>query len=261
MILRYFIEIYPQRSSGPGIFYDVRHPLLDAEITFEEVRQVLRKIAKDKTPGLVVINNDFYAGLPNCWVKYITDIFNLALDLALKHGYVPEDWCSSLVTLIYKKGNHLDPINYRDIALMNCITKIFTTLLFRRLIKWSEINKIIPESQCGFRPGRSCDDVLFSLQAKIAIALAKQGGKLYAVMIDSKRAFDSVDHNILWETLYIVGISAQMIRVLQSLYNRASMKVQIDNFNNTNTIDVTEGVLQGDPLSPLLFSMFISDIE
>ena len=74
---------------------------------------------------------------------------------------------------------------------------------------------ILPENQCGFRPGRSCDDVLFSLQAKIDIALAKQGGKLYAAMIDFKRAFDSVDNNILWETLYNVGISAQMIRILQ----------------------------------------------
>ena len=108
----FYRDIYPQRSSGPGIFYDARHPLLDAKITSEEIRQVLCKIANDKTPGSAGINNAFYAGLPNCWVKYITDIFNLAL----KHEYVPEDWCASLVVIIYKKGNHLDPINYRGIS-------------------------------------------------------------------------------------------------------------------------------------------------
>ena len=177
----------------------------------------------------------------------------------LRYGFVPDDWCSSLVMLIYKKGNRLDPINYRGIALMNCITKIFTTLIATRLKVWSEANQILPECQAGFRPGRSCEDIIFSLQAKIALATSK-ARKLYVAMVDFRRAFDSVDHTILWQSLYEAGVSAQIIKVLQSLYSRATMQVTINAADKTGEIDVTEGVLQGDSLSPLIFIIFIRDI-
>lgn len=93
-------------------------------------------------------------------------------------------------------------MNYRDIALTNTITKIFTTLIATRLARWCEKHNILPECQFGFRAERSRKDNIFTLQARIALELAKPKGKLYAEFVDFKRAFNSVNHDILWQSLH-----------------------------------------------------------
>lgn len=83
---------------------------------------------------------------------------------------------------------------------------------------------------------------------------------VYALFIDFRREFDAVPHNSLWHTVYQIGLSAKIIRVIKSLYDEATFTVRVNNCHS-RAFDVTEGVLQGETLSPLLFSLFISDFE
>lgn len=99
------------------------------------------------------------------------------------------------------------------------------------------------------------------MQSKIAEALARPKGKIYIMFVDFRKAFDSVWHSILWRKLHMVGISSQIIRVLNSLYNNANTQLKINNKEFTNNIRITKGVLQGDSLSPTLFSLMLYDID
>lgn len=73
-------------------------------------------------------------------------------------------------------------------------------------------------------------------------------------------AFDAVDHILLWQKLYFSGVSSKIIRVLKHLYDNASVQVRVGG-HYTKAFDIACGVLQGESLSPFLFSLFVSDIE
>jgi len=68
-------------------------------------------------------------------------------------------------------------------------------------------------------------------------------------------------HEKLWKKLHEIGVSGKIMKVLQSVYNRAFTKIRLLNNELSDNIPITEGLLQGDPLSPLLFNLFINDIE
>ena len=79
--------------------------------------------------------------------------------------------------------------------------------------------------------------------------------------VDLKKAFDSVNHNLLWEKLKSHGFSYQMLKVLQSMYSKATSRVRISASEATDSFPCKKGVRQGCNLSPLLFSLFLTGLE
>lgn len=57
-----------------------------------------------------------------------------------------------------------------------------------------------------------------------------------------------------------MGVSSKLFRVVESLYDLASLRVKCKN-GHSKKIDITEGVFQSEILSTLLFILFITDIE
>ena len=83
---------------------------------------------------------------------------------------------------------------------------------------------------------------------------------MYALFVDFARAFSSAPHDKLWNTLYALGVSSKIINVLQNLYSSARTVIRLHK-GHSGPVDMTLGLLQGDSLSPLLFALYISDIE
>ncbi|CAD6237858.1 GSCOCG00012496001-RA-CDS [Cotesia congregata] len=161
--------------------------------------------------------------------------------------------------MLHKKGDPSDLQNYRGIALVNCITKIFTSIINDRLRYWAESNGLLPEEQAGFRENRSCDDNIFILQTTLQMLIRHKGASALILFIDFKRAFDSVPHEKLWCKLASIGLCPKLVNILIKLY--ASIKMYIKSNNDlSDPIEITEGVLQGEVLSPLLFILYISDM-
>lgn len=100
--------------------------------------------------------------------------------------------------MIHKTGDINNENNYRGIAVMNTFSKILTTILTNRLNTWVECHNILPESQSGFRKRRSCNDNIFTLNATLQMHLRHSKKKLYGIFVDLKKAFDTVNHNLLW---------------------------------------------------------------
>ena len=71
---------------------------------------------------------------------------------------VPNNWAKMITIMLFKKDDDRDPDNYRPIALINTVTKLFTQILYQRVIKWCIKVNAIPEFQSGFRSGRGCID-------------------------------------------------------------------------------------------------------
>ena len=232
-----------------------RIPALDADFSMTELETVLSGLKLNKAPGLDGLSNEFY--------KYLSVENRLFLLKMLNGVFVegpPPMWSRSKMFLLFKKGNPSLPENYRGISLLNALTKVFTSLLANRIADWADALDRLPESQAGFRRGRSCLDNLFVLSSVIGNRLRLKGGKLYSFFVDFRQAFDRVHHGRLFEKLQLFGLSAKMINVLGRFYSGASTQVKV-NGKYSDTVHIYNGVLQGDSLSPLLFALYISDLE
>lgn len=154
--------------------------------------------------------------------------------------------------MLHKKGDKENVDNYRPIALVNCLTKVFTAILKNRLDKWLTDKKILIEEQVGFRKGRGCRDNIFVLDSIIKSMLEKKGGKLFAFFVDFVAAFPSLKHEIMWKKMKKMKISDKFINLCKHFYNYAVMAIKKDE-GLTDFFDISKGVLQGETLSASLF--------
>ena len=117
-------------------------------------------------------------------------------------------------------------------------------------------NKVIDEMvQKGFMPKVSgCLDHIASMMHLLRVA-KKERKELYALLLDLKAAYDTVSHAKLWAVLECAGVSDQIVGYLKRLYHSSSVYVKTKEFATSPT-PYQRGVLQGDTLSPLLFTIF-----
>ena len=137
-------------------------------------------------------------------------------------GEWPTPWTQSLVITLPKKGNLLQCQNYRTISLISHASKVMLKILLNRLTPQAET--IIAEEQAGFRPGRSTTEQIFSLRILCERYLQHQQD-LFHVFVDFKKAFDRVWHADLWSTMKLYNIIANLIKVIESLYSKATSAV------------------------------------
>lgn len=254
---KFIEENNPKTQKIPKIKLDNNFvEILDKEITMEELKNCLKKSKKNKSPGHDKIGNEFLKALPESWCQIVLDFFNEILE----KQETPEDWALIILNMIYKKGSKEDPQNYRPIALVCCIAKLFTEILKERLEKWFEDMSFLAEEQAGFRKGRGCRDNIFVLESIIKAKLSKKGGKLFAFFIDFVSSFPSVNHELLWNKLEKIGVSKKFVNTSKSFYNKAKVAVKTKD-GITGETEVGEGMLQGETISGCFFNAFINDMS
>lgn len=174
---------------------------------------------------------------------------------------VPTNWKRSILVTIPKGpvDSSKDPANTRGIALQSAMRKLYTLLLYTRLQEYSEINDLLPPLQNGFRQNHRTADNIFILRTLHEKALQHRTPLLLA-QIDIRKAFDSVDRASLFEMLYAKGIHGPLIDTLRRAYTGQEVSLRA-NKRYSAMISTDIGVPQGDPLSPLLFILYMSNIH
>jgi hypothetical protein len=122
-------------------------------------------------------------------------------------------------------------------------------------LQWASTNDIVTDAQFGFKPGFSTVDAIFALHAIIANTLANKK-KLLCAFIDFQKAFDSVDRIKLWYKLSKIGIREKVLNVIKSMYACVKSCVTVGGFQS-EYFENTLGVMHGEVLSPILFSMYM----
>ena len=130
--------------------------------------------------------------------------------------------------------------------------------LNQRLSKWFEENSVLANEQNGFRKKKSCLEHIYTLYTIVNDRkIARQN--TYAAFIDLRKAFDNVDRDCLWYKLCRTGVSGKIYSSIKSMYEEVQCSVRVNN-NMTDPFYVKQGVKQGCPLSPTLFSLYINDL-
>ena len=260
--LKHFNRVYNipggrdrEEWSSPCLTHVVEQ--LDRAISPTEVRFALLDMKSNKAPGWDGLPVEFYKRSAFLISPTLARLFNFLFE----NSIYPETWALSLVQPIFKKKGSLNnPDNWRGVALLPSIAKIYTKTLCCRLRRWTLSNNVISENQAGFRPGYSTIDNCFILGTLVDSALAKRKGRLYCCFVDFRKAFDSVNRAALWYKLGQLGISGKFILTLMRMYSLNKFAVKILPSSRSRAIPTRTGVLQGCQLSPLLFILFINDL-
>jgi hypothetical protein len=170
----------------------------------------------------------------------------------LKTGIYPKSWKESFTIPIYKPGDKNDPNNYRGVSLINCLPKIFNTILNNRLIKIIEDQ--LGNSLFGFRENHRTADSIFFLQSLINKYIHKNKKKIYACFVDLRKAFDSVWREALLYKLCKMGVGLHIFKLLkeQNLNTTSSLKHKDQ---HSVFFNISMGAKQGDSLRDRPFNL------
>lgn len=220
-------------------------------ITEEEYEEALSKMKNGKAPGEDGIAIELIKEGGVELKKRVVDLFNRCW----RDGVVPGRWGKIIVLPIYKgKGDTGECGNYRGIALLDHIAKVYERILEKRLRR--RIEGQLGEEQYGYRKGRSTSDLLFAL--RIVLEKSWEFNKtVYIAFLDLKKAFDSVPRNTLWRMLgEVYGVEERLRKAIMSLYTVCECKVRTG-CENDRWFEIGTGVRQGSILSPLLFIAYL----
>lgn len=176
---------------------------------------------------------------------------------SLSHGQLPHTLNEALISLILKKDKDpLDPGSYRPISLINVDCKVLTKVLAMRLE--NILPGIIHEDQVGFVKGRSSSDNLRRL-LHLMFKSHQENTPVAAFSLDAEKAFDRVEWGFLLRVLEVFGFGSGFINWVKLIYKEPRASV-LTNGQISPFFQLSRGTKQGDPLSPLLFILFLEPL-
>ena len=192
----YFQDLLNDTNTGLADFprgFQTFEPILDKRISVNELREALQKLKGDKAPGPDWILGEYL----KVFGQTFEDILLKLVNIIFSQQIYPTKWAENFLKPIFKKGSITDPDDYRGLAIGSVFAKLFSFILLKRLLDYIDIKKLISPEQIGFMKGKSTSDHIFLLRTIVEKVVKRNKKKLYAVFIDFKKAYDTVNRDLL----------------------------------------------------------------
>ena len=225
---------------------------LDRPFEIEELTKVVQELQNNKSPGSDSLTSEFYKKF---WPILKNDFLELTEEIK-RTGKMSKSQRLAILTLLYKDGEKEKLKNWRPISLLNTDYKIITKVLANRLKK--KLDKIIhPDQTCGIKNRTIFENIIFT---KDAIFFSNKHNKPLAIVsVDQSKAFDRVNRKFMLKILEKFGFGKNFVDWIKIIYND-TISVICTNGHISKTFDLTRGVRQGCPLSPLLYIIVAESI-
>ena len=221
-------------------------------ITLEELTTVLNS-CNDSAPGPDGIP---YSILKHFWQDF-GPVLIKAWEFSLEIKQLPPSHKQSYLRLIPKARKDLRKIgNWRPITLSNTDHKLITKLLSIRLTR--AVETCIGNEQTAYIPGRLINDNIRAMLSTIDISNLESEIDGLIISLDAKKAFDSVSHRYIEQTLKAFGLNS-FVPIFRLLYKELRSDVIINGEVRCG-YKIMRGVKQGDALSCILFIMCIEPL-
>ena len=216
-----------------------------------ECYEVLVGMAKNKAPGSDGLPMEFYVKFWDVLGPDLVTVLNSCFDA----GLLSSSQRRGVISLSFKKGDRLDPRNWRPISLLNVDYKLAARILAGRLLK--VIHLVVADDQtCGV-PGRYIGENVAFLRDVVHYA-SFSGQPVAILSLDQEKAFDRVDWGFMRSTLLSMGFGRSFIKWVDLFYTEVSSAVSVNGYLSS-FFSLSRGVRQGCPLSPLLY-VLVSEV-
>ena len=217
------------------------------------VLEAIRSLKRGKSSGCDNLAAEHF--------KYCDESVNVLLSLlfscCIVHGHVPGNFMkTTIIPLVKNKaGDCSDVNNYRPIAIVTIMSKIFELVLFEYLEKYLQTSA----NQFGFKKKHSTDLCIYALK-NVLHYYRNHNSPIYTCFFDASKAFDKVNHWNLFKKLIYRGVPIILIRILLFWYRNQTFCVKWGSCTSM-FFTVGNGVRQGSILSPHLFAVYVDDLS
>ena len=226
------------------------------EPTTKDINNIFKSLQPKKSTGFDEISSKLVKDLK---FELITPI-KIILTKMIREKTFPDIWKIAKVIPLFKKGDKQEVGNYRPISLLPALSKIAEKFIAKQIYDYLETKNLFPQTQFGFRRGKSTAQAITNLVYELEHRNKKQE-KYALIMIDFSKAFDLIDHKILTDKLRKLGFQENAILLIKLyLSHRKQFVYCNDKKSSTITLSST-GAPQGSVIGPLLYLIYTIDIK
>ena len=207
----------------------------------EEVQSLINAM-KNKGNSLYDIKGNLLKKVGDVLAPILSYLFNKCLFA----GVYPTELKTARVIPVFKSGSHSSVHNYRPISNLSVFNKIFEKLTLNRLNSFIESNQLLSIYQHGFRKLSNTTVASFRIINDFLLTLNKKNVTI-ALFLDLKKAFDTIDRDILLYKLQFYGFRGIINRFLSSYLSGRKQFVNVSSFQS-DCANIDIGVPQGSVL-------------
>lgn len=228
-------------------------------VSAHEIVNMLRNFKNKLSSGL--------DDIPISILKFVSielcDVLAFIVNNSCMYGVFPHFLKTALIKPVYKKGDPNLIENFRPISLLSSFSKLFETAMNDRILSFFKYCSLFSDCQHGFRKERSTNSAVFNFINKLLKNLDEKKLNL-GIFLDLSKAYDTINYDILYEKLDRYGIRGNALKWVKSYLSLRSQRVAVIKNRNTflsDVEDVETGIPQGSVVGPLLFIIYINDIQ
>ena len=219
-----------------------------------QVASIITRLKNKKSFGNDELSNYFLKRINCILCKPLCIIINKALT----SGIFPKRWKNAIVSPLYKSGFEHLITNYRPISLLPTMSKVLEKVIYEQTYDYLICNNLYAAEQFGFRSNHSCIDCVNRFYYDVELS-RQNGNYMFALYLDTSKAFDSISKNILLSKLKHYGITNTSLNLFENYFTDRSQTVKINKFLSDEK-KLEYGVGQGSILGPLVFNIITMDL-